>query len=100
MSVSQPARSPLARLVLFMVCLSIAGAAAAAVHYYAIDLPAQAMIQPPQNQQGRCFDSILECMDYCDTVSPMWANPARNFDCKYYLCTEGASWMIYPNCRI
>ena len=80
MSVSQPATtSPLARLVLFMVCLSIAGSAVAAVHYYAIDLPMQ-RITPPVNGDwplcsqcssvcnipwtiyGVCYN---DCMDNC-----------------------------------
>lgn len=42
-------RSPLARLVVFMVCLSIAGSVVAGVHYFAVDLPAQKVVQVPQN---------------------------------------------------
>ena len=42
-------RSPLARLVIFMVCLSIAGSVVAGVHYVAVDLPAQKAVQVPQN---------------------------------------------------
>jgi len=42
-------KSPLARLVLFMICLSIAGAFVAGVHYLAIDLPQQKSVTPPSN---------------------------------------------------
>ena len=34
-------KSPLARLVLFMVCLVIAGSIISGVHYYAVNLPEQ-----------------------------------------------------------
>jgi hypothetical protein len=47
-------RSPLARLVLFMVCLSVAGGAIAAVHYYAIDLPQQKALPAPENTSWQC----------------------------------------------
>lgn len=47
-------RSPLARLVLFMVCLSIAGSIVAGVCYFAVDLPQQkaeaALNGPPSNE--------------------------------------------------
>ncbi|PKL64709.1 MAG: hypothetical protein CVV32_06395 [Methanomicrobiales archaeon HGW-Methanomicrobiales-3] len=48
-SMSASKRSPLARLVLFMVCLAIAGSAGAGVHYYAVDLPVQKNVQVPEN---------------------------------------------------
>lgn len=38
---TSPERSPLARLVLFMVCTAIAGSILAGAHYAAVDLPAQ-----------------------------------------------------------
>lgn len=46
---SGSARSPLARLVLFMVCLSIAGSFVAGVHYVAVDLPQQQTVKAPAN---------------------------------------------------
>ena len=47
-------RSPLARLVLFTVCLAIAGSCVAGMHYVVIDRPAQeAALQPPANS-GSC----------------------------------------------
>ncbi|MFA4849822.1 MAG: hypothetical protein WC626_08865 [Methanoregula sp.] len=43
-------RTPLARLVLFMVCLSIAGTFVAGTHYVMIDRPAQEYAaHPPTN---------------------------------------------------
>lgn len=67
-------KSPLARLVLFMVCLSAVGSLYAGVVYYSVDLPIQnAMaLKAPQNrgdydpcygwqaQMGACY---LECND-------------------------------------
>ena len=48
MNGTQTTRTPLARLVLFMVCLAIAGSCIATSHYYAIDLPQQKET-PPDN---------------------------------------------------
>lgn len=42
-------QSPLARLVLFMMCLTIAGSVVAGAHYYTVDLPAQKNLQAPEN---------------------------------------------------
>jgi hypothetical protein len=50
----QSEKSPLARLVLFMVCLSVAGSIVAGVHYYTVDLPQQQNVQAPANEQGIC----------------------------------------------
>ncbi|AGB03403.1 hypothetical protein [Methanoregula formicica] len=46
---SQEGKSPVARLVLFMVCLSVAGAFVAGLHYYTVDLPQQNAVQAPEN---------------------------------------------------
>ncbi len=54
-------RSPLARLVLFMICLSIAGAFVAGVHYFAIDLPQQQKVQAPHNGSWYDVDGIKNC---------------------------------------
>jgi hypothetical protein len=58
---SQSAKSPLGRLVLFMVCLSIAGAFGAGVHYFVIDLPQQQKVQPPDNGSWADPDALREC---------------------------------------
>lgn len=45
--------SPLARLVLFMVCLSIVGTVVAGAHYVAVDRPAQeAAFHAPANSES------------------------------------------------
>jgi hypothetical protein len=49
--------SPLARLVLFLVCLAIAGSLVAGTHYYAIDLPQQNSLQAPEN----AVSSTINC---------------------------------------
>jgi len=43
-------QSPLAGLVLFIICLAIAGTFVAGVHYFAIDLPQQNALQAPENE--------------------------------------------------
>lgn len=66
MSSSQSSGTPLARLVLFMVCLSIAGGLLATAHYYAVDLPEQNIIQAPENKCGSaCTSGHKECRDKC-----------------------------------
>lgn len=77
-SMSEPQRSPLASLVLFMFCLSIAGSALAGAHYYAVDLPAQKNVQAPENAQSsmskcntckkNCIvdPDIYKCLSECE----------------------------------
>ncbi len=77
--------TPLTRLVLFTVCLSIAGAFVAGAHYYAIDLPQQNALEgPPYNSNTNslgnkcptCLASCTylpenekyECLGRCDLV--------------------------------
>ncbi len=68
MIVSPQAHSPLARLVLFMVCLSIFGCALAGAHYVVLDLPAQAAVHAPSNSFGpRPETCTKEGMDQCET---------------------------------
>ena len=53
---SHTERSPLARLVLFMFCLSIAGSFLAGTHYAVIDRPQQEFAShPPLNGNGSCY---------------------------------------------
>lgn len=56
-------RSSLARFVLFIVCLSIAGSIVAGVHYYVVDLPQQKALQAPAND---CGQDWLNCRMDCD----------------------------------
>lgn len=65
---SESLRSPLARLVLFMVCLSVAGAFIAGAHYVAVDLPQQQNLQAPTNGCQYPFGTLRtqECyLYYC-----------------------------------
>jgi len=57
-------RSPLARLVLFMTCLAIAGSIFSGVHYYAVDLPQQNALQAPENASGSTT-SCATCVNNC-----------------------------------
>lgn len=78
-------RTPLARLVLFMVCLSIAGAFIAGVHYAAVDLPQQNSLTAPTNAKD--ITMLLACLSGCIQTYPtdvphtqqvLWAQ----VDCK------------------
>jgi len=63
MTSEETKQTPLARLVLFMFCLAIAGSVVAGVHYVVIDIPAQQQIaeKPPEN--GSMHD---ECNSICN----------------------------------
>ena len=79
MSLSQSTQSPLARLVLFMVCLAIAGSCIAGAHYYTVDLPQQ-KATPPDNGpkfgyqcdicKANCVGKtdIWNCLQECDLI--------------------------------
>lgn len=67
MSVSLSTRSPLARFVLFMICLSITGCVVAGAHYVAIDLPAQSALHAPHNALTPTPETCTrENMDKCE----------------------------------
>lgn len=63
-------KSPLARFVLFMVCLALLGCVIAGAHYIAVDLPAQKNLQAPENgvsslqNCGICEDKCVLDPDY------------------------------------
>jgi hypothetical protein len=60
-TMSESTKSPLARLVLFIVCLSVLGSAVAGAHYYAVDLPQQQQIaQAPENY---CIYTYGQCKE-------------------------------------
>jgi len=67
--------SPLARLVLFFVCMALAGSFIAGMHYAAVDLPAQKNIQAPQNAASSRSNCEI-CMHNCKV------------DPEYYNCTS------------
>ncbi|MDO9550060.1 MAG: hypothetical protein Q7J03_03720 [Methanoregula sp.] len=65
-------QSPITRLIVFIVCLALAGSFVAVIHYFAVDLPQQNAIQAPENrgieltscQQG-CIDAREVCLNSC-----------------------------------
>lgn len=76
---SESERSPCARLVLFMICLSIAGSILAGAHYYAVDLPQQNALKAPENG----WDSTQSC-EVCTgncIIHKITGDERRYFDC-------------------
>jgi len=68
--------SPLARLVLFMICLSLAGTLVAGAHYFAVDLPQQRIaLLPPSNGycENLCDSTHLVqfCQAECSAKYPL-----------------------------
>lgn len=60
-------KSPVARLVVFMVCLAIFGTVVAGLHYYAVDLPAQASHPAPANGwTDSCTQEYSRCIAACN----------------------------------
>jgi hypothetical protein len=57
MPVPQPATSPLARLVFFIVILAVAGVLLAGIHYATIDLPAQQAMEDYTRCSGGCIST-------------------------------------------
>jgi hypothetical protein len=55
-------RSPLARLILFMICLSLAGTLVAGVYWSAVELPQQ-KAQSPAN--GGSDNPRNNCIPFC-----------------------------------
>lgn len=61
----KPEKSPLAQLVLVIVCLAIAGSIGAGVHYYAVDLPRQNAVQAPENGVNPFYKCLI-CKSNCE----------------------------------
>lgn len=80
---SQSPQSPLARLVLFMVCLSLAGSILAGAHYYTVDLPQQKAVQAPFNSPS---DNCQECYDWCNAEHPN--SGGCKYNCLIYVCKK------------
>jgi len=74
-------QSPLTRLVLFMICLSVAGSFTAGVHYFAVDLPQQQNVKAPSNG---CMYTYGECTN--DYINNRWVSLCCYKDC----CTSTA----------
>ena len=67
--------SPLAKLVLFMFCLSVTGSALAGAHYYAVDLPEQKNLQAPENAASNTLSCNI-CIHNC------------KIDANYFACVS------------
>ena len=70
MAETESTRSPLGRLVFFMVCLSVAGAMVAGAHYALVDLPGQNALQAPTNAGSEscaagCSVAYQACIGGC-----------------------------------
>ena len=59
---SESQNSPLARLVLFLICLSLVGTLVAGVYWYAVALPQQKTLAPVNGRPG--IDPI-PCQQTC-----------------------------------
>lgn len=80
MTGTESPHSPLSRLVLFMVCLAVAGSLVAGTHFYTIDLPQQKSLQAPENAESNnqncnicrhnCIvdPNIIDCMTGCQDL--------------------------------
>jgi len=69
-------QSPLARLMLFMICLAAVGSIVAGAHYFTVDLPAQQTVPSPENA-GWGTTSCTQCKQDCGSSS---TNP-NYFNC-------------------
>jgi uncharacterized protein YneF (UPF0154 family) len=62
-------KSPLARLFLFIICLSIAGSIVAGAHYLAVDLPAKEIaLHPPANSESCTILYTAHCTKIRATI--------------------------------
>ena len=83
-------RSPLGRLVLFMICLSLAASCLAGFHYYVVDYPEQyAATHPPANY-GQ------SCIVYPDKASCDWAAFWTGSYCE---TQDYGDYVIYQICH-
>jgi hypothetical protein len=97
---SEPAPSPLTRLVLFIACLAIAGSFIAGVHYFALDFPQQQQIRTPENDisgstctntcNNECANQFDACMTSPDGHSMSGTCAASDFAC-YEACRKNCA---------
>jgi hypothetical protein len=66
-------QSSLARLVLFMICLAIAGSIIAGVHYFVVDHPQQQGMKTPANGlcEYSCYASCVADQKTCEAEGGM-----------------------------
>jgi hypothetical protein len=81
---------PLARLVVFMLCLSVAGAFVAGLHYYAVDLPQQNAVQAPGNVLS---DECRRLYDACKTSCERFIGPSRYSSAVWIKCRNNCENM-------
>jgi len=86
--------SPLAHLVLVIVCLSVAGTCIAGVYYYAVDLPQQNNLQEPTNDLMSCSLSCdaqyYSCIPSCKGSGSISATQTCRSNCltEYTACKD------------
>ncbi len=78
---SAPEQSPLARLVLFMICLSVAGSILAGAQYFTNGQPQQAAVVAPANSPS---DNCQDCYDWCAREHPN--SGGCKYNCQVYIC--------------
>lgn len=90
---SELSGSPLARLVLFMIGLAVAGTLVSGMHYYAIDLPAQQVTSVPENWGSSC---MVECKKETAKCSELYCQGPMNAKCAgcNFIC-EGMCGSVY-----
>lgn len=76
-------QSPLARLVLFIVCIAILGSALATLHYAVVDLPQQTAVVAPANSPS---DNCQDCYDWCTREHPN--SGGCKYNCLIYVCNK------------
>jgi len=85
---TEPVKSPLARLVLFMICLSIAGSVVAGITTFAMALPDQKNLEAPTNALMSCSKSCKidysSCISSCKKSSS--SNCQSNCQMEYTAC--------------
>jgi hypothetical protein len=99
---SQSAQSPLARFIVFMVMLSVAGSILAGFHYYAVDLPQQKELQPPKNEyNGPMKDCLAKCdADYnscTPTPDPRYPDGDSNLCDNTHFACQTQCVVLYRN---
>ena len=76
-------KSPLARLVLFMVCLSVAGAFVSGVYTFAVEQPQRQSVTAPTNLDVIIYqECVTKCIDPVKNVADRQCLRACD---RYYL---------------
>jgi len=85
---SDSIQSPLARLVLFIICIAIAGTFVAGAHYHTVELPAQQSLQAPTNDYctNECYSDYQNSLNENCKGSKMYAGCATPYLAIYQNC--------------